>query len=70
MHLLLESMQKRLVMYLDLVSSNFVLDKQYQGLTFVVFQKGALAPESLDPNRLFPAPMHLTARPQAKSDSR
>jgi hypothetical protein len=57
-------------MYLDLVSSNFVLDKQYQGLTFVVFQKGALAPESLDPNRLFPAPMHLTARPQAKSDSR
>jgi hypothetical protein len=56
MHLLLEAMHKRLVMYIDLVSSDFVLDKQYRGLTFVVDQKGALAPESLNPNRLFPAP--------------
>ena len=56
-------------MYIDLVSSDFVLDELYRGLTFVVDQKGALAPESLNPNRLFPAPMQLTARAQAKSDS-
>ena len=56
-------------MCLDLVSSNFVLDKRYQGLTFEVDREGALAPESLDPNSLFPAPMQLTARAQAKSDS-